>query len=328
MIDAIFKEVIDGQEYTFINPAKDAVKPIWHGVDTANNQVALAANGSLITTLTVFPEENLRGDSELYKILSTHTGPYTLSINHLGINKLLMNQPIHVSMVAGTAQLPFTMFESLFVETNQSLQLIFSDISGAPNTIFFNMYGRRFIAYDIPGMAKEKILYEAYSRKTHPYWLTFDQPLVIAANATATGNMSLTGEADMEVWQFLNASTGAFQFEIFEGRSGRPITSFPVHSANGFGTTGVSGSGQFPFLAIESWLVKRQTTLRFRITDLSGAPNTIRVALHGRLIYYQERGRAPIQLMDRPRETRRMATRGAGIPPGTPRALLGPLAGR
>jgi len=325
VIPALIKKTIDGQEHVFMNPAKDAVKPIFLSPDTT--PLVLAANASRILSVTALPEENLRGDVELYKLLSIHTNPYTLDMTHLGINKKLSNQPIHVNCMAGSAQLPFVLFESMFLETNQSLQINFQDL-GAGTTIRFNAYGRRFLAYDIPGLAKERILYEAYSRKTHPYWLTLDVPLTIPANGTATGTMTLTGEADLEVWKMLDAPTSQeYTVEIFEGRSGRPITDGPIHSANIFGRVGLAGSGQFPFVTIESWLLKRQTTLRLLFTDLSGVPNVVRPTLHGKLIYYQEIGQPPIQIMGRPSEGRRMATRGAGPPPGISPELLGPFGG-
>ncbi len=296
----------------FMNPLKDAIKPFWLRGDTY--PLALGSLATRRLQFTVPAEENLKGDMESFHLLSEHDSPFTVRLLHEGLNKYLTSEPIHSANIFGNAQLPARLYESLFLETNQTLIVECVNLSQSTNNIRMTLEGRRFLNYELPGMSREMIIREFYGRKTHPYWLTLDTPVTLDANGTADVRMTLTGEADMDVAFILdNGADGPYTIELLEGRSGRSLMAEGEIHINSVG-----GSAGLPFYLVDSWLVKRQTALRVRMTDLSGASNRVFPTLHGSLVYYSEYGREDLHTLDPMIAPRRMGTRAAGGMPFPP----------
>lgn len=281
---------------TWLNKAKDAQKWFYLGAEAF--PLAIGANGRAVTSWVAPPEENLRGDLEIVKLMSTQDGDFAVELTHASTNRQLMNAPVFHEFVFGTSQLPATMFETLVLETTTPLNIVAQDLSGAPNNVNLVCAGRRFLDWG-RGIDREAFLRSYYTRRTHPYWLTFDDGPQFALNAGQAVEVVATvpGRADFECWQMMTQATGTYNIELLEGRSARAIQSQAFDAASfiaspsvavaGFPGGRVRASG-FPFVLSFTHMWKRNTRVRIRLTDTSGAPNTVRFAMHGRLVYYDE----------------------------------------
>lgn len=312
------------------NPLIDGVD-IWHQAFDPNPTITVAANGEAQGIWRIPPASNLLGDVEMFYFMSEHTGRY-LAEGHLvgSYDRLMMNAPISVNMLAGTAQLPAELAESIFMESAGTILWRLLDVSGQANNITLTGFGRQFINYDIVGMSRESVVEAFRQRASHPYWLTFDQTenntggITLNANETrenATLEMTVPGDGDLVVYDILDDSDGDYTIEMFSGRAGKRNSSGPIPRALFAGIT-TSGAvftrraAAYPFRLRQPRLYNRQTKITFRITNLEAQANTIRIALVGRKVYYPELGKAPIELLGRYLQPRPIATHGSGMAPG------------
>ena len=99
------------------------------------------------------------------------------------------------------------------------------------------------------------------------------EALAVGAGATVNAQFQVLNH-DFEA-DFLTAvSTGAFKVMIKVGD--RYLSNIPIHSSNIFGT------GQAPMPLMPSLRLKKSDIVTLALTDLSGAPNDIRIGVIGR----------------------------------------------
>lgn len=279
----------DGSIY--INPAKRHVRPFWltsNAPGTATPQVVpIPAGGT--TNPIPFPIDT-QGHFEIFYSMFVADDPRILiNIFDPGTRRNLMNRPIHIATIAGIAERPFFWPESYFMNVEngpRELQVSFTDFSGAPNNVRFVFYGRRLYQNESPPDVQEKMIqYFQKKERTNVYWLTSQDPITIPALATLTGPASpifeATDEADTEVIKMSIVNDGAFSFQLRELRNNRTLSNNPVHVTDGWGT------GQFPFILQETFLIERNYDVAFELTDLSGAPNTLFPTMTARRLYFQ-----------------------------------------
>lgn len=267
---------------TWINPAKRNIRPFWLTTEPAS--VVLA--GGAVSDPVIMPIDT-QGHFEAFYVVGQSTGAYTISIFDPATSKFWhqLGRELHSDTITGNAQRPFILPESYFFNVEdaaRSLVLRFRDLTGLPNTIFFALHGRRIYHREAPPEVQMKFR-DMYQRKerTQVYFLTTDAPVVLAGGAT---NVQVpirnTDEGDMEVFKLSASSTGPFSFRIRERANNRTLSNEVVHSADGWGT------GQFPFVFPETWVIERNFQVILELNDLSGAPNTIFFTLAGRKLYY------------------------------------------
>jgi len=106
-----------------------------------------------------------------------------------------------------------------------------------------------------------------------------------AAPALAAGGAAIVGmttpaeenlRGDLEIFSLMGLSTGRFSVQITHGGLNKLFSNQPV--ANNL----VFGTGRFPGRPFESIFLETNMTLTFALTDLTGAPNTIRLTTQGR----------------------------------------------
>jgi hypothetical protein len=214
---------------------------------------------------------------------------------------MYMNAAVANNLVFGTSFLPFGLFETIFLPATTSLAAQVTDLSGAANDIRLVMSGRRFTGQCGPKAALQGPF---MSRRTHVYWLTFDTgPDVVlpaaAAGTVTTATMTVPYGADFEAWLIMDDSTvtaeDAVSVRILEGTSGRILMDRPLSlrqfvasptlAVAGFpgGTARASG---FPFAWTFTHLFQRSTQVQIEFTNNTALAQTIRLAFHGRLVYY------------------------------------------
>jgi hypothetical protein len=114
----------------------------------------------------------------------------------------------------------------------------------------------------------------------HPYWLTTENgPVQLGANATGLFVIRPGEGSQFEAFTFNCVSTGNFEFEIKEVKSGQTLMNGLITRNNS------AGDYQYPTILPCKYLIPGGNFLSLRITDLSGAPNTIWLTIAGRKIY-------------------------------------------
>ena len=121
----------------------------------------------------------------------------------------------------------------------------------------------------------------------HPYWLTTEGgPIVLGANATQLVTIRPGEGSQFEAFTISCVSTGNFEVEVKEVKSGQTLMNGLITRDNSI------GNYQFPTILPCKYLVPGGNYLSLRFTDLSAAPNTIWFTIAGRKIY------APIKSVD------------------------------
>lgn len=118
-----------------------------------------------------------------------------------------------------------------------------------------------------------------------PFWYPINVTLTANQSGIA-GNVTTDNDADFELRELIASSTGAFQIQLVDRFTSRPLLPanltdnlnnqvFGVNSVNLFGTA------QLPFILPIPYILLRQSTVAGSFKDLSGAGNTIQVILWG-----------------------------------------------
>ena len=108
--------------------------------------VVLAANGPGVSVLQI----QYDSDFEWIWLVSTQTGPYTVTLQDTSTGRSLSNSPVNSANFAGTAQLPFPLVEPYLLARSTSVQATFADVSGAPNTVQLVLRGYKLFPQSAP----------------------------------------------------------------------------------------------------------------------------------------------------------------------------------
>jgi hypothetical protein len=118
-----------------------------------------------------------------------------------------------------------------------------------------------------------------------PFWYPIN--VTLTANQTGVvGTVTIDNDADFELRELIASSTGAFQIQITDRYTSRPLlpanildntnaTIFGINSVNLFGTA------QLPFILPIPYILLRTSTIQAVFKDTSAAPNTIQMILWG-----------------------------------------------
>ena len=273
-----------------INPLRD-VSRSWAQGTQRSARVSLASSAVGEDTIEVQAERGLTGDFEVTHFTSDQLAAFRAELYVSGgTDKRLMNAPVHVDLLCGTARAPLYFPVSLFLEARNNIQIRLTNLAAnLTNQVRFIAHGRRFLDYE-NAINRKELMRQFSGRNEHVFWLTLDDTSA-ALTADQTGQrflMSVPGDADFEAEYLLARSTGPFRVTIREGSgNSRPIVS-------GGAVTGVPGShvcgtalNPYKFTG-DSAYFKRQTKVEVVLDDLSGAANTVEICFVGRLLYYTE----------------------------------------
>ncbi|MCC6752045.1 MAG: hypothetical protein IT371_30615 [Deltaproteobacteria bacterium] len=295
-IPALIQDPCSGT--VFLNPVKGDVDSYYMS-NVPHPTGITAPFGTQQCSLTPPLLQGNQGDMEIVKLMSVSTGRFSALITDTWTNRQYMNKPVSSNMVFGTSQLPFGLYETIFLPATTSLAVQVTDMSGAPNDVRIVAHGRRFMG-NCGGKAALQSPF--MSRRTHPYWLTFDRGAEVTVDAGAVNaqfTMTVPSSADFLCWLVMDDSTvsaeDAITVRILEGTSGqilmdralslRQFVASPTVPVAGF-PGGVVRSTAFPFAWTFTHLFKRATQVIVEVTNSAGVPQTLRMAFHGQLIYY------------------------------------------
>lgn len=101
---------------------------------------ALGANASVQLTISI-----LNAPFKWIFATSTQTGPFTVQIADAKNQRQFFNDPLHYSLVFGTAQNPFPVLNPWTFDQNGAIQINLTDLSGAANTIWLGFIGVQLV---------------------------------------------------------------------------------------------------------------------------------------------------------------------------------------
>jgi len=281
------------------------MQPFWlyfSPLSGANPKVINAAPGGTPTSSYIVPYSSNQGADnwlgnpmEVRTLLfedstaGTPAANWTVKLRQIGEARDLMNAPVHVRTLASDAQFPAVFREPLFLPSQASIECQLQKVAGGAVNVRLYMEGCQYFTWS-PDLltfpqAREH-LHERVrklmnrSRFVHPYWVTLDTgPVALAGGATALVNIRPGEGSQFEAFTFNCVSTGNFEFEIKEVKSGQTIMNGLITRNNSV------GDYQFPTILPCKYLIPGGNFWSIRFTDLSGNPNTIYFTIAGRKIY-------------------------------------------
>ena len=180
------------------------------------------------------------------------------------------------------AFMPFNWPHPHILASSSTFTLSCADFSGAPNTVRISLHGNKIRA----GRSPWKYRSDGSERKIRqrlPYVLPVPADATnytIGANQTIPFSASLGGEADLLITAITGVRTGAALVQLQDGAGhGRLWMDRAVYIDN------LIGNGLKPNILPSPRYIVRGSTINGVITDLSGAPNTVRLYLIGFKLY-------------------------------------------
>ena len=295
----------DGAVYQ--NPAWSQQKWYWLFINANSPHLTVPLNARGTTAaFTPGLEDGTLGDFEIVKLNSTYSANgrrAAVRIQDTYADRWLMNGPVCADFVFGNTEYPGQLYETIFLPASTSLAMYWDSLDAASVLTCLTAQGRRFM-----GCQDREALWTAFNnRRTHPYWLTFDQGAQIAvpAGTTVTRTMTVPAGGDFDAWSLMDdtvnqADTTApveYTLRMYEGTSGRSLfgTATPDAveisnvAAKSRAVTGVQ-QGRLRAVGNPNMLnfthqFPQRTQIQVEITAPGGTDIFCRLAFHGQMIY-------------------------------------------
>ena len=307
-IPALIQDPVTGE--VFLNSRKSIQK--WCYLSSAPYQVSIPIDGTLPVTLTPPLEDGNAGDMEIVKLMSTSIGNglhgrFSVVLEDAVTQRKFMNNPISSNCVFGNSQLPFTLYETIFLPATANLIAYCRNLeSFSALTTHIVAEGRRFV-----GCGQRQQLQQAfYQRRSFPYWLTFDSivpgvgGVTVAANSTTSYTMTVPSSGDFNCWLIMDDSPTDYQIRIMESTSGRSLMLGTGENGQGrlscqntvaSTTRTVLGfpnnrlrSANTPHAWTFTHMFKRGSQISVELTNTTAFDINVRLCFHGQLIQYQD----------------------------------------
>lgn len=252
---------------TFVYAIQDLAIPAGTGIQYTDNIVKVDSDSTFLMTKRV----HVATDSRI--LMGTRD-------DNTGRNH--QNTPYDLRTASGTpisgitpnGFMPFILSSPITIPPSSTLTFSYSDFSGAPNTLYYALHGLKVKRGESP-WDKVKI-----KRK-----IGFDYVgnVVVGANQVSTINVNINMDSFFIVNKMMCTRTGAAAVYIRDSGSwGGTDTAWmnaPCHIDTIF------GNSQFPNMLPVGKFLNKGSVVSITIQDLTGAPNTVRVTLHGVKIF-------------------------------------------
>lgn len=198
----------------------------------------------------------------------------------------LMNGACHIDTIFGSAQKPYYLPEGLYIDEGRALKVVITDLTGFQNNVRLLMNTQRYLnIVSDANLEKAKERLKAREFLTLPYFYTFDNgPVTLTALGTSTQSISLLPNFHFQLFQLTSVSTGLFTLDIIDGNTGSSLFDAPQGTHFEVSSGLVCGNGNYPFKLHEPRLYMASQKIIVKLTDRSGAPNTVHLTLGGRNI--------------------------------------------
>lgn len=273
--------------YVRLNEIKRHVRQHWltpQGTGNRRGNVIVGANADAY--LRFVCDQN--GPFEGYGLSYDRTSPLVnVVINCVRANnRALMNRPVLADTIMSPligGQNLFLLPETLWFDPMEVYTMVFTDFSGAPNTVRPIIHGRKFNLRQAPPSLAEALVKRKSLRQqiSTPYFYTTDAAVALAANVRGQqATITVSEEGHFEWWATTFWATGAFDWRVTDAASG--VSFSGSEYVNSTGTIGVS---LFPYEMSEPVFIAKNTALTLEFDDYSGGVNNVFLTLIGRRIY-------------------------------------------
>ena len=296
----------DQQGRIFVNPERQFVKPFELTISAPNNTFTLPAGGRM----GPFPfTARWDGPLELYYLkvtVGTDAGienfitDYSIRvmIESPGKRKQLMNRPIQLTSIAGTAGRVFVLPETIWLPNPQSLDITFFSDEAVDRTVEMTIGAIKFYPNQAPEQIRRDLYgYASLRSRTYCYFQTTEADTILTAGATQTNFANVPDDSDLEVFKLTarddNTTAGqSFRTRIRDMATDSAVTGDAIIAPNlwgGHDPTPIGGNiggsgGIFPYRLPTSLLLRRSTQLEFVTTELGGGNHTIQYVMSGRKV--------------------------------------------
>lgn len=328
------REVNAVDKYIRINPRTRLFEPNWMYRDilpyALGPDPSRYANGVISVGATVpvtvpykLPHSSLGYDDQvgtplqINQIVFTNSGNPTahnmlVSLADMGDQRQYMNYPIHSETFAGSGQLSARLTEDLFLPTRHQLLLTLLgdgtlDIPASVQFYFWGKYYDTFSSnlqtYPEDHAAMIKLINQKLERRKYvtPYWLTTPPStgryagVLVPANQTIEIDALVGDEGHFECSHILRnfgntdgvPTVAPFELELINPQTRQSIMNGRIHSQ-------FIGNAYNPQPFPAPFIIPAGQLLRFKITDLSGADNTVYLTLRGMKIRAPFKSRAEV----------------------------------
>jgi hypothetical protein len=251
-----------------------------------NNFVVIPANSSSpFTAMTLSGE----GPAEICAFACERTAPCRVFMQMQDGTRQrgLMNKAVHIDCLFGNGQLPYPLPETLYVDELHSLVVNFTDLSGAGNQAALNLKSGRYLALRVdPYMEEIRRRMEGEQYMSNPYFYTFDNGFVdVGAGATVQATISVGQEYHFLMRQFsVVATSNQFNINIVDDARGESLIDAPGNTNRTIAANLLLGTNNYPYILPAPRFINLGQKLIVTLTDRSGAPNRIYMAIGGRNI--------------------------------------------
>jgi len=245
-----------------------------------------AAAGAAIPTFSapVVFEGGEDGVTEIYSLMGAHQAGVAadvqarleVEIKDSSYRRFYMNRPILANHVFGTNLNPFFLSESIFLESQQVLNLQFYNRSVAGQSVYrMAMEARKLQASALAQDNVTRRIAEMRRRKTFltPAWLTSRAAIQIPAGGTVPAFFDVPRDYFFYIFEIMASTitTGVagdtqevISWEAFDAKTQRPLQDLrrPVTLNTG------AGNAQFPFILPTPLLVEPRTTIQINFNNL------------------------------------------------------------
>lgn len=272
-----------------VNKRRVAEQPYFLLTNSPNNSAAILANQSTPMRVCTVSGE---GPAQIVSLAHEKTGVALvfLQIQDGQNQRGLMNSSVHIDTIMGTGRQPYPLPEALYIDDLRSLQVTFTDISGAGNAVRMMALCSRFQTQQVdPTLARIRKRMAARQYLSTPYWYTLDGGgigggVAVGAGATVQDTVTIGQDHHFQLFQMSAVSTGLFDINIVDIARGESLISAPQDVNYAIGSELILGTANFPFKFHEPRLFQTGQKLLVTLTDRSGAPNTIFLTLGGRMV--------------------------------------------
>lgn len=198
--------------------------------------------------------------------------------------RFINNSPLDLRTISGTRLfttgvvdvgihpnnfLPYILTNPMVIRAATTFTSSFADFSGAQNSIYHAFHGAKLRKGNAPWDAKWKAT---------PYF-DYTVPLTLAANSTASVNLSINIDSHFIVKKLTATRTGPALISIKDSATERQWMNTSVHIDNLF------GNSQFPNNLAAPRFIFRGSVINVTAQDLSGASNQLFLTFAGEKLY-------------------------------------------
>lgn len=319
--------VTDPAGNVYVNDLVRSVKATILVPPAAQNPLTTPAGGVVNPTLStpVIIEGGEDSVTEIFSLIGAHDPSVIIAdirnrleveIKDNSYRRVYMNRPILANHVFGTNLQPFFLNESIFLESQQVLNLQFYNRSALGQSVYRMAFeSRKFQASALANQNVTRQISEFRQRKTflNPFWFTSDAAVQLPAGGTVPVFFNNSRDNFLILFNIMcqTITTGVagdvqeiVSFRIFDPRTARPLNNQPITLNT------ATGTAQFPFQLPTALMVEPRTMVQVDMTNLiTDQPTEVFFTFHGVASFMGEGNPWTDQMVDQP--ARAMAVHGA-----------------